>query len=100
MEYTDWFSYLGVIFYYNYSFVHTKKKLVEQAQKALYAIYYQIRNLQLPIDLQLNMLDSFVAPILLYGSEVWGVGKNDNIEKIHLQFLKRNLGVRVTLQIV
>jgi hypothetical protein len=66
LEYTDWFSYLGVIFYYNYSFVHTKKKLVEQAQKALYAIYYQIRNLQLPIDLQLNMLDSFVAPILLY----------------------------------
>jgi hypothetical protein len=30
----------------------------------------------------------------LYGSEVWGVGKNDNIEKIHLQFLKRNLGVK------
>jgi hypothetical protein len=32
----------------------------------------------------------------LYGSEVWGVGKNDNIEKVHLQFLKRILGVRVT----
>jgi hypothetical protein len=29
------------------------------------------------------MFDSFVAPILLYGSEVWGVGKNDNIEKVH-----------------
>jgi hypothetical protein len=28
--------------------------------------------------------------------EVWGVGKNDNIEKVHLQFLKRILGVRVT----
>jgi hypothetical protein len=40
----------GVIFYYNGSFVHTKKKLVEQAQKALYAVYYKIRNLQLPID--------------------------------------------------
>jgi hypothetical protein len=32
----------------------------------------------------------------LYGSEVWGVGKNENIEKVHLQFLKRILGVRVT----
>ena len=32
----------------------------------------------------------------MYGSEVWGVGKNDNIEKVHLQFLKRILGVRVT----
>lgn len=55
LEYTDCFSYLGVIFYYNGSFVHTKKKLVEQAQKALYAVYYKIRNLQLPIDLQLNI---------------------------------------------
>lgn len=96
LEYTDCFSYLGVIFYYNGSFVHTKKKLVEQAQKALYAVYYKIRNLQLPIDLQLKIFDSLVAPILLYGSEVWGVGKNDNIEKVHLQFLKRILGVRVT----
>jgi hypothetical protein len=32
----------------------------------------------------------------LYGSEVWGVGKNDNIEKVYLQFLKRILGVGVT----
>ena len=96
MEYTDCFSYLGVIFYYNGSFVHTKKKLVEQAQQALYAVYYKIRNLQLPIDLQLKIFYSLIAPILLYGSEVWGVGKNDNIEEVHLQFLKRILGVRVT----
>ena len=46
--------------YYNGSFVHTKKKLVEQAQKALYAVYYKIRNLQLPIDLQLTIFDSLV----------------------------------------
>ena len=44
------------------------------------------------------MFDSLVASILLHGSEVWGVGKNDNIEKVHLQFLKRILGVRVTTQ--
>jgi hypothetical protein len=33
---------------------------------------------------------------VLVGSEVWGVGKNDNIEKVPLQFLKRILGIRVT----
>jgi hypothetical protein len=96
LEYTDCSSYLGVICYYNGSFVHAKKKLVEQAQKALYAVYYKIRNLQLPIYLQLKIVDSLVAPILLYGSEDWGVGKNDNIEKVHLQFLKRIKGARVT----
>jgi hypothetical protein len=62
LEYADCFSYLGVIFYYNGSFVHTKKKLVEQAQKALYTVYYKIRNL--PIDLQLKIFYSLVAPIL------------------------------------
>ena len=37
LEYADCFSYLGVIFYYNGSFVHTKNKLVQQAQQVLYA---------------------------------------------------------------
>ena len=86
LEYTDCYSYLGVIFYYNGSFVHTKKKLVEQVLKALYAVYYKIRNLQLSIDLQLKMFDSLVVPILLYGSQVWGVGKNENIEKYIYNF--------------
>ena len=74
-----------------------KKKLVEQSQKALYAVYYKIINLRLPIALQLKILDSLVAPILLYGCEILGIGKkNDNIEKVHLQFLKRILNVRAT----
>jgi hypothetical protein len=81
LEYTDCFSYLGVIFYYNGSFVHTKKKLVEQAQKALYAVYYKIRNLQLPIDLQLKIFDSLVAPILLYGSSRYGSIQNSCLKR-------------------
>jgi hypothetical protein len=37
----------------------------------------------------LKIFDALVAPILLYGSEVLGFEKNDNIEKVHLQFLKK-----------
>ena len=44
----------------------------------------------------MKIFDALVAPILLYGSEVLGFEKNDNIEKVHLQFLKKNLGVRIT----
>jgi hypothetical protein len=77
-----------------------KKKLVEQSQNALYAVYYKIINLRLPIDLQLKILDALVAPILLYGCEILGIGNNDNIEKVHLQFLKRILNVRATTPIV
>ena len=47
------------------------------------------------------MFDTCIAPILLYGSEVWGPFLNNDwkswettqIEKIHTQFLKRILGV-------
>jgi hypothetical protein len=55
-----------------------------------------LRNIKIPIDLQLKIFDALVAPILLYGSEVLGFEKNDNIEKVHLQFLKKKLGVRIT----
>jgi hypothetical protein len=34
-----------------------KKKLVEESQKALYDVYYKIRNIRLPIDLQLKIFD-------------------------------------------
>ena len=50
----------------------------------------------MPIDLQLKIFDSLVTPILLYGCEVIGFGKNDNLEKIHLQFMKRILNVRIS----
>ena len=65
----------------------------------LYVVYYKITNLQLPIDLQLKIFNSLVAPILLYGCEILGIGTNDNIEKVHLQFLKRILNVRATTPI-
>ena len=68
-----------------------KKRLIEQSQKALYSVYYKIRNIKIPIDLQLKIFDALVAPILLYGSEVLGFEKNDNIEKVHLQFLRKKI---------
>ena len=67
-----------------------------QSQKTLYSVYYKIRYIKIPIDLQLKIFDALFAPILLYGSEVLGFEKNDNIEKVHLQFLKKKLGVRIT----
>ena len=38
--------------------------------------------------------DSIILPILMYGSEIWGFCRRDDIEKVHLRFLKQILGVR------
>ena len=53
------YTYLGITFKYNSSFVDARKKLVEQAQKSLFAIYKKIRNQNIPIDLQLKLFDSW-----------------------------------------
>lgn len=96
LEIVDSFSYLGIIFKYNGTFFDTKKKLVDQAQKALFYIYKIIRNEAIPIDLQCKIFDSMIEPILLYGSEVWGFENLKIIEQTHLKFCKRVLKVRNT----
>ena len=42
------------------------------------------------------MFDSMIAPILMYGSEVWGYENLKVIEQIQLKFCKRILKVRNT----
>ena len=41
----------------------------------------------------LKLFDSCVAPILLYGCEVWGYENTDIIEKVHTKFCKFIFGV-------
>ena len=52
------------------------------------------RKLQLPIDLELQLFDSMVVLILLYGSEVTGFEKSEVLETLCPQFNKTILNVR------
>jgi hypothetical protein len=65
----DSYSYLGVIFNYNGNFCTAPKKLLDQAYKALYALYRKMRNLAIPIDLQLKLFDSLITPIFVWQVE-------------------------------
>ena len=93
IEVVDSFSYLGILFKYNGCFSESRKKLVNQAQKSLFSIYKNIRNQNIPIDLQLKIVDAIVEPILLYGSEIWGYENIEIIEQVHLGFCKRILKI-------
>ncbi|MEW8544526.1 MAG: hypothetical protein AB2693_13435, partial [Candidatus Thiodiazotropha sp.] len=59
-----------------------------QANKALFALLKKAQSLQLPYDIQLDLFDKTIKPILLYGAEVWGYGDCTVLERIHLKFLK------------
>ena len=58
-----------------------------------YSLIQKGRRLKLPTDIMLKVFDSCVAPILLYGCEVWGYENTDIIEKVHTKFCKCIFGV-------
>lgn len=94
LEIVDSYNYLGLLLRYNGSFSESKQKLVEQAEKAIFCVYTGIRNLNIPVDIQLKLFDFMISPILLYGSEVWGFENTSIIERVHLKFCKRIMNVR------
>ena len=54
----------------------------------MYSLIRNINRLSLPVDLQIEMFNKTIKPILLYGSEIWGFGNNDVLERVQLKFLK------------
>jgi hypothetical protein len=57
----------------------------------MYAILSKSRKMCLPVDIQIQLFDVMVMPILLYGSEVWGYENIDSVERVHKKFLKHLL---------
>ena len=52
------------------------------------------KKLRLPIDIQLELFDRLVVPIMIYGSEVWGFENLKQIEAVHTQYCKHLLKLR------
>jgi len=89
------FKYLGVTFSCNNSFKECIVDLKAQANRAMFSLIAKSRKLQLPIDVQLELFDATVLPILLYGSEVWGFEKQiEECEIFHRKFIKYILKLR------
>lgn len=82
------FQYLGIKFSYNGKFTTAQKHLYERASKAMFSLLRKTRKLLLPIDLQIDLFDKTVVPILLYGSEVWSSQLCNLANKLQLRFYK------------
>ena len=88
VDVVDDYIYLGVTFNYNNSFTKAINKQIDQARKAMYSMLTKSRRLMLSVELQIEMFDKTVLPILLYGSEVWGCANISDIEVFYRRFLK------------
>ena len=82
------YKYLGIYLSRTGTFAKAKKHIAEQANKALFSLLKKIRSLSLPYDIQIDLFDKLVKPILLYGCEIWGSGNIDILERIQLKFYK------------
>ena len=94
IEVVDQFNYLGMLFNYNGKFTQTQRHVAEQGRKALFAISSTLKNFNCNLETKCTIFDTYVSSILNYGCEIWGFHKAPDIEKLHLSFLKRTLGVK------
>ena len=70
------------------------KKLSDQASKALFSLLSKSTSLNIPLGQQCELVDRMMVPILLHGSEAWGFGNNEVIEKVQQKFCKYILNLR------
>ena len=82
------FKYLGVTFACNGSFVNNINELKKQGNRAIFSVIKKSRKGNLPIDIQFELFDKTVLPIILYGCEIWGYRKLKTLETLHLKFCK------------
>ena len=86
--------YLGNCFPCNNNMNKGISVLKNQAYRAMFSLIEKSRKLGLDFDIQLQLIDSLILPILLYGCEVWGFKQNYMLERLHLQYCKMLLNVK------
>ncbi len=93
------FTYLGIVFTPGGSFNETQSLLAGQAQKAIFKLnkyLYKFTDIT-PLH-RIQLFDKLINPILNYGAEICGFYHANQIERVHLQFSKRLLGVKKSTQ--
>lgn len=88
LDMVDEYKYLGIYLSKSGSFKVAKQHIAEQANKALFALLKKSKTLGLPFDIQIDLFNKTIKPVLLYGAELWGYGNCDILERVHLKFLK------------
>ena len=99
LEIVSQFKYLGIVFTPGGSFSEAQTTLAGQAQKAIFKLNkYLYKFTYITPKHKLELFDKLITPILNYSSAVWGFSHANVIERVHLQFCKKVLGVKKNAQ--
>ena len=88
LEIVTCYKYLGLLFCNNGNFYRSNVQLKDQAEKAMFSLLNKSNELGLPIDVQLELFDKTVLPVMLYGCEIWGYENIKLFESFYLRYLK------------
>ena len=88
------FTYLGVRFTHTGNMSSAIKALSDQALRAYCNLLSIFERVKLNVKTKLYLFDAMIVPILLYGSEVWGVFNLKEVDKLHMRFCKYVLGIK------
>ena len=94
LEIVNQFNYLGLVFTSGGSFMQATKTLSGKALRAMCSLLSITRNMEVPLNIMLNLFDSFVCSILSYASEIWGFMNAERIERVQRKFCKWMLNVK------
>lgn len=94
---TSYYSYLGMIFSSRLLWTTCIENLCSKASKLI----SRTRSLCKRYDnidprILFKIFDIKIKPLILYGSEIWGVGKCEKVEQMHVKFCKAVLNVGKT----
>ena len=104
IEQVEKYKYLGNILNPVYSckgdvFSKNYEYLIVQSRKAMFSIKKRLKSVgPLPPRILIHLFENLVRPILLYGSDVWGVNVSENmpIDKLFFYYMRCVLHVKST----
>ena len=81
---------MGDVFRDNYGY------LCDKARQSAFAMLHKVKNLSIPPRCTFHMYQSLIQPILLYGSDVWGMNitAQKSLDKVFHRFIKVILHVK------
>ena len=96
LEVVNGFQYVGLMFSTQLSLHRMATELATKGKRVLVSILSSLHQYgTLDKNSFFKIFDTKVCPILLYGSEIWGLGMRENIERIQYYLCKRFLNVSV-----
>ena len=97
LEVVSYYSYLGTVISSRLCWTTCVENLACKAQQIVSKIRYLCNRYEtFTSQILFKIFDIKIKPIILYGSEMWGVRKYNEIEHVHIHFCKVVLNVGKT----